>query len=98
MGLAASLQQQDTGSIPGLGQGVKDPAVASAGPQLWLGSDPWPGNSIGWPKKKKKLGDCSRKIPFLSSRKGIFEGKFSSRDLRTIVYIYLVLPRQIYCL
>ena len=24
--------------------------------QLWLAADPWPGNSIGWPKKGEKSG------------------------------------------
>ena len=60
MGLAASLQYQDAGSIPISAQGVKD----SAWPQLQrrsklqLRSDPWHDTgtpyAAGWPNKKKE--------------------------------------------
>ena len=51
-GSMASWECWDTGSIPSLAQWVTDPVL----PQLWLRSDPWPGNSVclGTAKKKKK--------------------------------------------
>ena len=58
MGLVASWECWDAGLIPGLTQRVKDPALPllRLRVQLWLGSDPWPGNSIchGTAKKEKK--------------------------------------------
>ena len=58
MGLAGSLQHQDTGSIPSparwvIGSGV---AIAVAWVNLHLGSDPWSENSIhcGVAKKERK--------------------------------------------
>ena len=58
-GLAASLQHQDTGSILAGHSGLKYLALLQVGNrlQLWLGPDPWPGNSLchRWPKKKKKM-------------------------------------------
>ena len=59
-GSAASLQCWDTGSIPEPAEWVKDlalPQLPRHRLQLWLGSDPWPGNStchrvVG--KKRKK--------------------------------------------
>ena len=47
-GLAVSLECWDAGSIPGPAQGVKDLALLQLRytSQLWVGSDPWPGNSI----------------------------------------------------
>ena len=57
-GLVASLQHWDTGSIPSLAWWVKVPGLLQlqGKSQLWLESDPWPGNSIyhGVAKKKKK--------------------------------------------
>ena len=51
MGLAASLQCQDVGSIPCPAQGVK-----GSGAALEIGSDPWPRNPIchGVDKKERK--------------------------------------------
>lgn len=45
---AAALQYQATGSIRGQAQWVKDPVLSQLWHwwQLWLGSDPWPENSI----------------------------------------------------
>ena len=57
----ASLQHWGKGSIPGLAQWVKDLVLAQLWHrlQLWLGSDPWPGNFIchGAAKKDKKKGN-----------------------------------------
>ena len=59
-GLEASLERWDSGSIPRLAQWVKDLALPQLQhrSQLWLGSDPSPGNSIchrvAQKKKKKK--------------------------------------------
>ena len=56
MGLAASLERWAAGSSPGLAQWVKDLALPQLGHrlQLWLRSDPWPGNSIGHRAAKKE--------------------------------------------
>ena len=64
MGLAASLQHQDTGSIPSLAQCVlKDLVLPQLWhrSQLWLGSDPQPRNTIclGVPPPKKE-GEVAR--------------------------------------
>ena len=60
VGSVASLQCWDTMSIPGPAQWVRDPALPQLWhrSQLWLTSDPWPGNSIchGAAKKGKKAG------------------------------------------
>ena len=52
------MGQWDAGSIPSLAQWVKDPALPQLWlrSQLWLGFDPWPGNSIchGLVKNEKK--------------------------------------------
>ena len=57
-GLVASLERWDTGLIPGPAQWVRDPVLLQLQhrSQLWLGFDPWPGNSIcrGTAKKRKK--------------------------------------------
>ena len=59
MGLVASWERWDAGSIPNLELWVRDPTLPQLWfrLQLWLGSDPWPGNSIyhGAAKKKKTL-------------------------------------------
>ena len=56
MGSVASLELWNAGSIPGPTQWVKDIALLLlwCRLQLWLGSDPWSGNSICQRKKKKK--------------------------------------------
>ena len=65
-----SVQLQDAGSIPGLAQWDKGFGVAAAAAksQVWLRSDPWPGNSICRgaakkvkKKKKKKSWEFSKK-------------------------------------
>ena len=73
VGLAAFLEHWDAGSIPGPAQWVKALVLLQLwrSLHLWLGSDPWPGNSIchGAAKKKKKkpkthrgyMGDAGEK-------------------------------------
>ena len=57
VGSMASWEHQDTGSIPGVAQWVKDLALLHLwfGSQLWLRSDPWPGNSICLGAAKKGI-------------------------------------------
>ena len=54
-----SWEGWNAGLTPGPAQWVKDPAL----PQLQLGSDPWPGNSMchvhGAAKKRKSPSDLS---------------------------------------
>ena len=71
MGLAASLQLQDRGSIPSLAQWVKGSSVTTAGSRL--GSNPWLRNStrhkVAKKKKKKKMcfsNEACFLIPFFS--------------------------------
>ena len=63
MGSVVSLERWDTGLIPGLTQWVEDLTLLHPQhrSQLWLVSDPWPGNSLCHrvakkEKKKKKKG------------------------------------------
>ena len=58
-GLRVSWEPWDTGSIPSRAQWVRDPTLLQLRLrlQLWLGSDPWPGNSgnfFGRAAKKEK--------------------------------------------
>ena len=52
MGLAASWERWDTGSIPSLAQWVKDPVLLKS--KLHLGSGPWPKNSMCLGVAKKR--------------------------------------------
>ena len=54
--MAQCLGSWDVRLIPGPAQWVKDPALLQLQLrlQLWLGSDLWPGNSIGLGKAEKK--------------------------------------------
>ena len=58
-GSAVSWEHWDAGWIPGLTQWVKDLVLLQLRSQLWLESDPWPGNSIchrvGKNERKKKM-------------------------------------------
>ena len=66
-GLAASLEQWDSGSVPGPAQCVKDPLLPqlwhSCRSQLWLSSVSGPGTlyAEGQPKKKKKKKEKKKK-------------------------------------
>ena len=60
IGLVASLEPWDAGSIPGPEGGLKDPALPQLHPRSLqqLGSHPWPGSSTcrrGCQKRKKKI-------------------------------------------
>ena len=70
MGSAASCEHGDVGLIPGLAQWVRGLALL----QLWLKSDPWPGNSmcLGQPKKEE-----NRKNPKLYFSEMRWQGLFS---------------------
>ena len=47
-GSSVSWERREAGSLQAQAQRVKDPALPQLQlrSQLWLGSDPWPGNSI----------------------------------------------------
>ena len=47
MGSMVSWEHWDAGSIPGPAQRIENPVLPQLqfGSKLWLGSDPWPGNS-----------------------------------------------------
>ena len=54
------LECWDTGSIPSPAQWVKDLVLSKlqCSSQLWLGSDPWPRNSICHGVAKKRVCVC----------------------------------------
>ena len=64
-GSAASLERWDAGLILGPKYWVKDPALLQLQlrSQLWVGSDPWPGNSIccGAAKRENNLKILKKK-------------------------------------
>ena len=77
-GSAVSLQHQDTGSIPGLHSGLKDPVWPELlrRSQLGLKSDPWPENSIclGAAKKKRnkqKIDSWTQSLFWVGSPKSV---------------------------
>ena len=59
MGSVASLQCQDTGSIPSLAQCIKDPVLLHRS-HCSLDLIPGSPRAVGWPKKKKKINDQLR--------------------------------------
>ena len=98
MGSVASLKLQDTGSITVQLSGLKDSALSQLErrSQLWLRSDPWPGNSICLraaknrkkkEKKKKKKGHLQaqdhREMKYLSH-----EWNLSPRELHLLAKLW----------
>ena len=55
-GIGGVCSARDAGLILSLAQWIKDSVMPQLWHrwQFWLGFDPWPGNYICWPKKKKK--------------------------------------------
>ena len=66
-GLAVSWDLWDLGSSPWLAEWAKDPVLSQPwlGLRLWLGSDPWPGNSICLGVAKKKRKESERELYFI---------------------------------
>ena len=65
--MAASWKRWDAGLVPGLAQWAADPALPQLRlrSQVWLGSDPWPRNSICC-RAAKKGGKKNDHIQMLS--------------------------------
>ena len=79
-GSAVSLEHWDTGFIPCLAQWVKDPVSPQQQQwrsQLRLGSDPWPRNSTGQPKKKGRKKKKKALISLLPVRNRPWEAPCS---------------------
>ena len=73
----ASWEPWDAGLMPGLVEWVKDLEFLQLQLRwrLWLGCDPWPGNSIchGVAKKEKK----EKSLQTINAREGVEKGELS---------------------